>query len=186
MSIIDKITSLEDKRDRRKDKLKKRREKRDQEKYNHRQEEYDMIYRNEKQKSDFKSLLSRLKFETYTKRLVGIVTFIAIADLQLSYILAFMGKDQIAESLSIQVCTTLLGTITVYIIRAHFDTKAEKRDELIKSGYIVPKDSSVISDEVIKNKLQELINNSGLSEHISTESNSELETENPDDSDACG
>ena len=142
-----------------------------------------LIDKNKKQKSDFKSLLARLKFETYTKRLVGLVVFVGLIDLQLSYILAFLGKEQIAESLSNQICVTLLGTVLVYVIRAHFDTKAEKNDELIRSGLIVDKKKNVvIPKEVIENKIQEIINNSGLTDHINaTSCEDEYEPENPDD-----
>ena len=176
MSLKAKISSIRYKH-------RKQKKKREMEKYNHRQEELDTKYKNEKQKSDFKSLLAKLKFETYTKRLVGIVVFVALLDLQLSYVLAFLGKDQIAETLSIQICVTLLGTILVYIIRAYFDTKAEKRDEMIKSGIIVDKKSPIIPNEVIINKIQEVIANSGLGEHINMEDiTSEFETEDPNDS----
>ena len=165
----------------------KRKQERELEKINHRQEELDIIYKKEKQKSDFKNLLSRLKFETYTKRLVAIVVFIALIDLQLSYVLAFMGMTQIAEALSIQICVTLLGTIIVYVIRAHFDTKAEKNNELIKSGYINPNNkNNPISMDVIKNAIQEVINSSGVSKHVNIDEITNLEPENPDDSDACG
>lgn len=175
MGLMSKISSFKYER-------RKRKEERNLEKYNHRQEEYDNIYKNEKQKHDFKSLLSRLKFETYTKRLVGIVVFISLIDLQLSYVLAFLGKDQIAETLSIQICVTLLGTILVYIVRAYFDTKAEKRDEMIKAGYVVDNKSSIIPTEIIQSKVQEIIDNSGIAEHINTDDFT-LEPENPDD---CG
>ena len=176
MKIMDKFSSL-------KYEWRKRREEKNLEKFNHRQEELDAKYKTEKQKSDFKTLLSRLKFETYTKRLVGFIIFACLIDLQLSYILAFLGKDQIAESLSIQICVTILGTALVYMIRAYFDTKAEKRDEMIKEGYIEDtKKSSIVPNDVIRNKIQETVGNSGLSEHINTEDiMPHLETENPDD-----
>ena len=141
----------------------------------------DAIYRNKKQKSDFKSLLARLKLETYTKRLVAIIIFISIIDLQLSYVLAFLDKGQIAESLSIKVCTTIIGTAIVYMIRAYFDTKAEKRDEMIKSGLIVDKNKQIIPTEIIESKIREIINSTGVSEHIDAESTSDAGTENPDD-----
>ena len=132
-------------------------------------EELNATYENEKQKSRFKSLISHLKFETYTKRLVGIVVIVGLIDLQLSYVLAFLDKVQIAESLSNQICVTLLGTILVYVVRAYFDTKAEKRDEMIKSGLIVDKNSTIITNEVIENKVREIIANSGISEHINVD-----------------
>ena len=100
-------------------------------------------------------------------------------DLQLSYILAFLGKEQIAETLSTQICVTILGTVLIYIIRAYFDTKAEKRDEMIKSGLITDKKLSDITDDAIKNKIKEVIKDSGLSEHIK---DFKYKTENPEDS----
>lgn len=180
MSVFSKLSSFRYER-------RKRKQEKKLEKFNQRQEEFDAKYKNEKQKSDFKNLLANLKFETYTKRLVAIVVFIALVDLQLSYVLAFLDKVQIAETLSIQVCTTLLGTILVYVIRAYFDTKAEKKNELIKSGLIVEKGSTIISNEVLKNKIQEIISNTGVAEHINGSTNTTA-TENPEDSnsDICG
>lgn len=173
-------------------KERKQKEKEKKEKFNRRQEELDDMYKNEKQKSDFKTLLSRLKFETYTKRLVALIIFVSLIDLQLSYVLAFLGKEQIAETLSTQICLTILGTAIVYLIRAYFDTKAEKDNELIRSGIIInKKSSSIIPDDVLKNKIQEVIDNSGLGEHInirnSFSEDEEYETENPEDeSEFCG
>ena len=113
--------------------------------------------------------------------------FISIIDLQLSYVLAFLDKGQIAESLSIQVCITIVGTAMVYMIRAYFDTKAEKRDEMIKSGLIVGKDTTIIPKEAIQNKVYEIIGNTGLAEHINTEEIiPSQEPENPDDSNIIG
>ena len=137
---------------------KKRQREKQLEDYNTRQEEYDDIYKNEKQKRTFKSLLDRLKLETYTKRLVAIVVFIGLLDLQLSYVLAFLGREQIAESLSSQICVTLLGTILVYVIRAYFDTRAEKRDELLKSG--------IDPNKIGENDMKNIIKDSGLKDHI--------------------
>lgn len=165
----------------------KRKLEEEQEKFNKRQEELDLKYKTEKQKNDFKSLLTRLKFETYTKRIVGLVVFVCLIDLQLTYVLAFMDKIQIAETLSSQICVTIVGTVVVYLIRAYFDTKAEKKDEMIKAGYLINnKNQNVISKEVVENKVREIINNSGLAEHINTGNNiTTLETENPEDSN-CG
>ena len=158
----------------------KERKKKELEEYNKRQEEYDMKIKNEKQKYKFKSILGMLRFETYTKRLVAFVVATCIIDLQLSYILAFLDKPQIAESLSTQICITILGTVIIYAIRAYFDTKAEKRDEMIKEGLISGDNKSItVSDSVIKNKVEEILNNSGLSEHIDDES---IDTEDPIDS----
>lgn len=152
------------------------------EEYNKRQEDYDNKLKNEKQKYKFKSILSALRFETYTKRLVGFVVILCMIDLQLSYVLAFMDKVQIAESLSTQICITILGTVIIYAIRAYFDTKAEKRDEMIREGLISADTSKPIKipDSVIQDKVSEILSNSGLSEHVSNDES--VETENPEDS----
>lgn len=163
MKIKDKISSFKYNKE-------KRKQIKQNKKFNQKQEEMDSIYKKEKQKSNFKSLLFNLKFETYTKRLVAIVVFIGLLDLQLSYVLAFLGREQIAESLSSQICVTLLGTILVYVIRAYFDTRAEKRDELLKSG--------IDPNKIGENDMKNIIKDSGLKDHIE----SKFKTENPDDS----
>lgn len=149
------------------DKEKQRKEK-EKEEFNKRQEELDLKYKKAAQESRFRALLSKLKFETYTKRLVAVIVGFSIIDLQLSYVLAFLDKYQIAESLSTQICITLLGTILVYVIRAYFDTKAEKHNELIKDGYIDgnSKKLSVVSTEAIQAVVDDVISKSGLSVHI--------------------
>lgn len=93
--------------------------------YNLRQEKFDDKLRDAEQKSKFKQKLGSIKFPTYTKNLVAAIVIICLLDLQLTYILAFMGRDSIAEELSKQLCITILGVAFTYMIRAYFDSKAE-------------------------------------------------------------
>jgi H+/gluconate symporter-like permease len=69
-------------------------------------------------------------FETFTKLWVSIILLFAVFDLQLSYVLAYLGREQIAETLSVAVVTEIIGVSAVYMIRAHLDTKNEKSNEL--------------------------------------------------------
>lgn len=169
--------------------IEKEKQKRNLKEYNKRQEEIDNKLKKAKQKYNFKSILAKLKFETYTKRLIAVIVFISLVDLQLSYALAFMDKIQIAESLSTQICVTLLGTVLVYSVKAYFETKAEKRDEMIKEGYILPDSKIGTVKSVINNKFNEIINNTELDEHNTNmkmpNETSTIETENPDDN-SCG
>ncbi len=176
---------------------KKKKKEKEVTEYNERQEKLDAKYKTTKQKLTFKSLMSHLKFETYTKRIVGIIVFVGLCDLQLSYVLAFMNKYQVVENLSNTICTTILGTVLVYMIRAYFDTKAEKRDEFIKLGLMDgnSKKYVTVSKEVLESKLNEVIQNSGLGLHIdgsTTQPNTDvdntttLQPENPDDSSSVG
>lgn len=70
--------------------------------------------------------------QTFTKRSVAVILFFSILDLQLSYILAFMGKDQIAESLSSTIASTVIGVMIGYFLKSLFETFFEKREERIQ------------------------------------------------------
>lgn len=67
--------------------------------------------------------------QTYTKKAVTIILTVSLIDLQLSYILAFIGKEQIAESLSSQIAGTVIGVMLGYFMKALFETFFEKREE---------------------------------------------------------
>lgn len=68
-------------------------------------------------------------FQTFTKRAVTIILVAAIIDLQLSYILAFMGREQIAESLSSTIADTIIGVMLGYFLKALFETFFEEREK---------------------------------------------------------
>lgn len=70
---------------------------------------------------------------TYTKRAVTAVLVVALIDLQLSYILAFIGQVQIAESLSSTIASTIVGVMLGYFFKALFETFFEKREERLKN-----------------------------------------------------
>ena len=70
--------------------------------------------------------------ETYTKRAVAIILVVSLIDLQLSYVLAFMGQVQIAESLSSTIASTVVGVMLGYFLKALFETFFEKREERLR------------------------------------------------------
>ena len=67
--------------------------------------------------------------KTFSKKAVVSILVVSLADLQLSYILAFMGKEQIAESLSSTIATVIVGVMIGYFMKALFETFFEKREE---------------------------------------------------------
>lgn len=69
---------------------------------------------------------------TFTKKWVGRLLWFGVAWITASYILAFMGKEQIAETLSSNVITVVIATILGYLLKAFFETYCEKRNELKK------------------------------------------------------
>lgn len=67
------------------------------------------------------------KRNTYTKKLVKWILAISMIDLQLSYLLAFLGRTEIAENLSITVVTAIIGTVITYCIKSFKETKEEEQ-----------------------------------------------------------
>lgn len=73
---------------------------------------------------------SRFRKKTFTKRAVKAILLIALVDLQLSYVLAFLGREQIAETLSGDICKVIIGTIVGYLAKSYFETKEEEKNKI--------------------------------------------------------
>ena len=84
--------------------------------------------------------------ETYTKRAVAVILAVSLIDLQLSYVLAFMGQVQIAESLSSTIARTVVGVMLGYFLKALFETFFEKREERLRSKEGIHEDSVDIEE----------------------------------------
>lgn len=82
-------------------------------------------------KNDKKKTYSKW-LKTFTKKAVAAILVFSLIDLQLSYILAFMGKDQIAESLSSTIASTVIGVMLGYFLKSLFETFFEKREERLR------------------------------------------------------
>lgn len=67
--------------------------------------------------------------KTYSKKAVTLILAVCLTDLQLSYLLAFLGKEQIAETLSSQIATVIIGVMIGYFLKALFETFFEKRED---------------------------------------------------------
>ncbi len=70
--------------------------------------------------------MNERKLKTFTKRAVKAILFIALLDLQLSYALAFLGREQIAENLSSDITKVIIGTILGYLAKSFFETREEE------------------------------------------------------------
>ena len=66
---------------------------------------------------------------TFTKIAVTAILVISLIDLQLSYILAFMGREQIAETLSTSIVEMVVGVMLGYFFKALFETFFEEREK---------------------------------------------------------
>ena len=69
---------------------------------------------------------------TFTKTAVKWILVLSLLDLQLSYILAFLGRVEIAEDLSSTVATAVIGVMLGYFMKSFFETREEKKLEFEK------------------------------------------------------
>lgn len=73
--------------------------------------------------------------QTFTKVWVNRLLWFACIWITFSYVLAAMGMVTIAESLSSTACTTIIGVAVSYMLKAFFETNAEKKLEFEKEKY---------------------------------------------------
>ncbi len=85
---------------------------------------------------------------TFTKKAVAVILIISLIDLQLSYVLAFLGKEQIAESLSSTIADTIIGVMLGYFLKALFETFFEEREKRLNKT--IEQDCSSEEDESVE------------------------------------
>ena len=69
---------------------------------------------------------------TFTKKAMKAILIISLIDMQFPFILAFFGKEQIAETLGGIIVTEIIGVFAVYCLKSFFETKEEKKNEMEK------------------------------------------------------
>ena len=84
---------------------------------------------------------------TFSKRAVATILVVSLVDLQLSYLLAFLDKPQIAESLSSTIATVIVGVMAGYFTKALFETFFEKREERLKRREESSNENSITMEE---------------------------------------
>ena len=80
---------------------------------------------NKKEKKRFIS-----KRITFTKRWTALILALSCLWITLSYLLAFFGKEQIAESLSQTVATVIIATFVPYLAKSYFETFASEKNRI--------------------------------------------------------
>lgn len=87
----------------------------------------------------------RLKKE-YSKKMATVILAVAIIDIQLTYILAFMGMGDTAETLSITLVTEVVAIYVAYCLKAFFGKKAEEETRLKEGDSNDERDNTDFSD----------------------------------------
>ncbi len=67
------------------------------------------------------------KKKTFTKVWVSRLLWLGCVWITLSYVLAFLGAMQIAESLSSTVASVIIATVLGYLCKAFFETREAER-----------------------------------------------------------
>lgn len=85
---------------------------------------------------------------TFTKKMMKQIIFVALIDLQLPFVLAFLGKEQIAETLGITIVTEIIGVFLVYCAKSFFETREAEKVRLAEEQLKVKEER--LYDEVNK------------------------------------
>ena len=57
---------------------------------------------------------------------------VSLIDLQLPFVLAFLGRIEIAETLAVAIVTEIIGAIVTYSVKSFFETREEEKINLEK------------------------------------------------------
>lgn len=58
------------------------------------------------------------------------ILIVALIDLQMPFVLAYLGRENIAENLGALLITEIIGVFLVYCLKSFFETKEEKKNEI--------------------------------------------------------
>lgn len=75
------------------------------------------------------------RFNTYTKRMMSRIITVAIIDMQFPFILAFLGREQIAETMGGLIVTEIVGVFFVYCTKSFFETKESEKVRLQEKNF---------------------------------------------------
>ena len=64
---------------------------------------------------------------TFSKKMVIAILSVSLIDMQLPFILAFLGKPEIAETLAITIVTEIIGTVVTYSAKAFLENKEQEK-----------------------------------------------------------
>lgn len=70
------------------------------------------------------------KYNTYTKRKLDLILKVALFDMQFPFVLAFLGKEQIAETMGGLIVTEIVGVFLVYCAKSFFETRESEKVRL--------------------------------------------------------
>ncbi|MBD5524582.1 MAG: hypothetical protein HDR04_09200 [Lachnospiraceae bacterium] len=70
------------------------------------------------------------RYHTYTKKMMTRIINVALVDMQFPFLLALLGREQIAETLGGLIVTEIIGVFLVYCVKSFTETREEQRVRL--------------------------------------------------------
>ncbi len=77
-------------------------------------------------------MAKRKEDRTYTKKMMGRIIGVALADIQFPFVLALLGREQIAETLGGLIVTEIIGVFLVYCAKSFFETREEEKVRMLE------------------------------------------------------
>lgn len=75
-----------------------------------------------------------MRKNTYTKKMMTRIIIVALIDMQFPFLLALLGKEQIAETMGGLIVTEIIGVFLVYCVKSFFETKEEEKMKMLKES----------------------------------------------------
>lgn len=69
---------------------------------------------------------------TYTKKMLNRIITVALLDMQFPFLLAFLGRQEIAETMGGLIITEIIGVFLVYCAKSFFETKESEKTRLLE------------------------------------------------------
>lgn len=73
------------------------------------------------------------KTTTYTKKIMTLIVCVALFDMQFPFVLAFLDKIQIAETMGGLIVTEIIGVFLVYCLKSFFETREAEKNRILEN-----------------------------------------------------
>lgn len=80
--------------------------------------------------------MSKKKMLTFTKIALIAIVGICLIDMQMPFILSFLGKDPVTDYGKV-IASAVVGVFIGYCCKSFFETKEEEKNKIIKEGFRV-------------------------------------------------
>lgn len=87
------------------------------------------------------------RYNTYTKKAMTWILIVALIDMQFPFILAFLGKEQIAETMGGLIVTEIIGVFMAYCLKSFFETRESEKNRILEEHLKAESEDSESEEE---------------------------------------